>query len=293
MPAVPSFQPDGRTQVFAVLGHPVGHSLSPAMHNAAFRALGRNALYVAFDVAPERWAGVLPALRALGCGGVNVTVPHKEAALRAMDRLDESARLAGAVNTVAFTADGLVGHNTDGWGFLRAAREAFGSGPAGRRLFVLGAGGAGRTVALAAARAGAAAVTVCDADRPRAERVAAEARAAAPQAEISIADPGDAGAAACGAEWVIQCTPLGLRTEDPLPLPAEAFRAGQCVFDLIYMYPETPVMTAARAAGARAANGLDMLLYQGARAFEIWTGVEPPADIMRAALRKAVYGPAA
>jgi len=291
-PARP-FAPDGTTRCFAVIGHPIAHSLSPAMHNAAFRALGWNAVYLALDVAPDRVPDALRGLAALGFGGVNVTVPHKEAVFRELARRDESARRAGAVNTVEFSADGPVGHSTDGEGFLRALREAFDRGPGGLDVFVLGAGGAGRTLALECARAGARAVTVSDIDAGRSGRLAAELRAVAPDARTAALDAADAtsvqaAAAACG--LVIQATPVGMNHGDPSPLPPEAFHAGALAFDLVYNLPETPFMRAAREGGAEAANGLGMLLHQGARSFEIWTGVEPPVDAMRAALEKAVYG---
>ncbi len=287
-----TFQPDSRTRLFGLLGHPVAHSLSPAMHNTAFRALEMNAAYLAWDVAPGGVAAALRGLAALGCGGANVTVPHKEEALRAVDRLDESARLAGSVNTVVFAPDGLVGHNTDGPGFLRAAREELGWEPSGSSLFVCGAGGAGRAVALFSARGGAAAITLCDADLVRADRVADEVRAAAPQAQVRTCRAGSpetpAIAAACA--LVVQATPLGMKEQDSSPLPPEAFHAGQAAFDLVYVRPETPFMAAARHAGAHTANGLGMLLGQGVLAFERWTGRTPPTHLMRRALERAVYG---
>jgi shikimate dehydrogenase len=287
-------KPGGHTRPYAVLGYPIGHTLSPAMHNAAFEALGWDALYLAFSVAPPRLPGALAALADLGFGGVNLTVPLKEVAFGGIARLDESARLVGSVNTVQFTPDGPVGHSTDGYGFLRAAEEAFGLRVAGRSVFVLGTGGAGRALALVCAREGARAVALADLDRARAERVAAEVRAAAPAAEVRLAaDPGAQAEAARAADLAIQATPVGMKPGDPSPLPPGAFRAGQCVYDLVYMYPETPVLAAARAAGARTANGLGMLLHQGARSFEIWTGVAPPLGPMRRALEAAVYGPRA
>ena len=287
-----TFQPDSRTRLFGLLGHPVAHSLSPAMHNTAFRALEMNAVYLAWDVAPGGVATALRGLAALGCGGANVTVPHKEEAFRAVDQLDESARLAGSVNTVVFTPGGLVGHNTDAPGFLRAAREELGWEPAGSSLFVCGAGGAGRAVALFSARGGAAAVTLCDSSIERAERVANEIRSAAPKAQVKVCQAGsaDATAAAAACTLVVQATPLGMKEGDPSPLPPEAFRAGQSAFDLVYVRPETPFMAAARQADAQVANGLGMLLGQGVLAFELWTGRTPPTHLMRRALERAVYG---
>ena len=145
----------GHTQPFAVVGHPIGHTLSPVMHNASFAALGLDAIYLAFDVKPERLMAVLPALRSMGFGGVNLTIPHKEVAFRGLEKLDASALLLGAVNTVQFSEGGMIGHNTDGFGFLRALDEAFGRNTTDDSVFVLGSGGAGRAVALMAAQAGA------------------------------------------------------------------------------------------------------------------------------------------
>jgi shikimate dehydrogenase len=283
----------GKTRPFAVLGHPIGHSLSPVMHNASFRTLGLDAVYLAFDVHPDRLLGVLPAMRDMGFGGVNLTVPLKEVAFRGLSDLDESARRVGAVNTVEFLPDGsLRGHNTDGAGFLLALVEAFGGGVRGLNVFIAGCGGAGRCVAITCAEAGARTVTLADADAVRPPKVAAEITAMAPSAVVR-AMPADAKAwvaAARGADLVVQATPVGMRREDGSPLPAEAFRPGQMAYDLVYMYPETAFMRAAAGAGARASNGLGMLLHQGARAFSIWTGRDADVQSMRTALEQAVYG---
>jgi len=282
---------DGRTRIFAVFGHPVAHTLSPPMHNSALRALGMNARYVAFDVAPEALPGVLPALPAMGFGGINLTVPLKEVAFRSLARLDPSARCVGSVNTLQFSPEGLVGHSTDGYGFLRARAEAFGGDVRGAAVFVLGAGGAGRALALVLAGEDAGRIVLADLDRARAERVCAEARERGARTEFAVADtPAAQRAAARDADLVVNATTVGMRPDDPSPLPPEAFRPGQQAFDLVYQHAETAFLRAARAGGARAVNGLDMLLYQGVRSFAIWTGVEPPADVMRAVLRKAVYG---
>ncbi len=280
----------GHTRVYAVLGHPVGHTLSPAMHNAAFRQLGLDAVYVAFDVAPDRLAEVLPALAALGCGGVNLTVPLKEAAYRRLERLDESARLLGAVNTVQFADGRLIGHNTDGYGFLKAVEEAFGPCIPGQTVFVLGSGGAGRAVALVAAQAGARALTLADIEPIRSQKLAGEIRDRFPGVRVKVlVEPAEWAPAARQADLVVQATPLGMKPTDAAPLEPAAFRAGQRAFDLVYMYPETVFMRAARAGGAEAVNGLGMLLHQGARAFQIWTGRAPALDAMRAALEQKVY----
>jgi len=174
----------GHTRPYAVLGHPIGHTLSPVMHNASFRSLGLDAIYLAFDVAPDRLAAVLPAMAAMGFGGVNLTVPLKETAFRLLDDLDESARMTGSVNTVEFTERGLRGHSTDGPGFLLALQESFHCGPCGDTVFVLGCGGAGRAVAMACAGAGAARLRLADADATRAQALAEDMAAWSPQTDV-------------------------------------------------------------------------------------------------------------
>ena len=285
----------GHTQPFAVLGHPIGHTLSPVMHQASFQSLGMDALYLAFDVHPDRLMQVLPAMQAMGFRGVNLTVPLKEVAFRGLSDLADTARRLGAVNTVEYRPDGgLRGHNTDGDGFLAAIGEAFATRVTGRSLFVLGCGGAGRAVALTCAAEGAARITLADIAPERARRLADEIEAD-PQNRAMVR--------ACGgqaAEWeagcrevdlVVHASPIGMKAGDPSLIGPEAFHAGQMAFDLIYMYPETPFMRTARTGGAKAANGLGMLLHQGARAFTIWTGRPADTGAMRAALEAAVYGP--
>lgn len=281
-----------QTRPYAVLGHPIGHSLSPVMHNAAFQSLGLDAVYLAFDVPPDRVMAALDHLRALGFGGVNLTIPLKEVAFSGLTDLDETARRFRAVNTVRFTPSGLQGFNTDGCGILRAWAEAFGVHPRGRDVFILGCGGAGRAVALMCAAEGAARLRLADRTPARAERVAAEIAALAPALPVSVDALAGAPAACQAAQLVIQATSVGLRPDDPSLLPPSAFRPGQWAYDLIYHRPQTAWMAAAAQAGAQTANGLGMLLHQGAEAFTLWTGREAPVEVMRRALEKTLYGAA-
>jgi len=279
----------GQTRPYAVLGHPIGHSLSPVMHNAAFEALGMDAIYLAFDVPPERLMATLPALRDLGFGGVNLTIPLKETAFAGLTELDETARRFRAVNTVRFTPDGFQGFNTDGQGILRALRESFDLQLRGCDVFILGCGGAGRAVALMCAVEGASQIRLADRTPARALRVAEEIRLLAPQIPVSTGSLADAPQACHAAQLAIQATSVGLKPGDPSLLPPEAFRPDQWAYDLIYHVPETPWMAAAAQAGAQTANGLGMLLHQGAEAFTIWTQREAPVNVMRRALENALY----
>lgn len=281
----------GHTRPFAVLGHPIGHTLSPVMHNAAFEALGMDAIYTAFDVAPERLMNVLPAMRDMGYRGVNLTVPLKEVAFRGLSDLDAGARVLGAVNTVQFLPEGLKGHNTDGKGFLRALAEAFDLSVAGKALFILGCGGAGRAVAITAAREGAARLYLADIDEARPGRLADEIGSLATGTKaIPLGNNATVWLQSTReTDLIVQASPIGMKPEDRCPLPTDAFRPGQKAFDLVYNLPETCFMRAARAGGARAVNGLGMLLHQGAESFTIWTGCAAPVDVMRKALESALY----
>lgn len=284
-------EPSGHTKPYAVLGHPVSHTLSPRMHNAAFRELGMDAAYLAFDVDPARLMKVLPAMADMGFGGINLTVPLKEVAFRGLKRLDEPARKLGAVNTVEILPDGLCGHNTDGPGFLSAVNEAFGCGVGGLSVFVAGAGGAGRAVAITCAMQKAGQIMLADVMPEKVRKVVAEISRLVPSARVSAVSgaPAQWAGQARTADLVVNATPAGMHRGDKAPLAAAAFREGQLAFDLVYVFPETAFMKVASRAGARTANGLGMLLHQGVLAFEIWTGIKPPVQTMRQALESAVY----
>lgn len=271
----------GRTTSFAVLGHPVAHTLSPPMHNASFASLGLNAVYLAYDVAPDHLMEVLHGMAAMGFGGVNLTIPLKEVAFRGVDQLDASATLVGGVNTVQFTPEGMVGHSTDGYGFLRDIAEQFdGLTVDGRTIFVAGMGGAGRAAALVCAREGAETLILQSRNAERRAAVVREIEALGLGTKIiEQGDPLDA-------DLVVNSTPVGMKPDDPPLLPESAFRPGQCVYDMIYVVPETAFMRPAIQAGARAANGIGMLLHQGARSFEIWTGTQADVGAMGDALAK-------
>lgn len=267
--------PTASTRLAAVIGWPVRHSLSPVLHNAAFEALGLDWVYVALPVRPGQAAAALGGMRALGIDGLSVTMPHKADVARACDELHPSAAALDAVNCVARTDDGrLVGHNTDGDGFVDSLREA-GVDPAGCRVVLLGAGGAARSVAWALAAAGAAQLVVVN-------------RTAGP-AQVCAALAGRIGRVGSiddvsGADLVVHATPVGMGLDaGALPLDPSLLLPGQVVADLVYHPRETALLRAARAMGARTVDGLGMLVHQAARAFTLWTGHEAPVTAMRRA----------
>jgi shikimate dehydrogenase len=274
-------------RVAGVIGYPVAHSRSPAMQQAAFDALGIAARYELWDTPPDRLAARVAGLRAPEVLGANVTIPHKTAVLPLLDAVAPSASPPlAAVNTIVReeSAAGvrLVGHNTDVPALRRVLAEQF-AWAAGRRMLVLGAGGAARA-ALAVAQLEGAEVTVA---ARRVEGARAALAALAPAHVLDLAETGTLTAALAGAHVLVNTTPVGMREAEASPLPLELLRQlspASFVFDMIYRPPETALVRAARALGLRAQGGLTMLLYQGALAFALWTGREPPLDAMRAAL---------
>ena len=276
--------PSGATRVAAVIGSPVAHSRSPAIHNAAFAALGLDWVYVAFDVAPGRGGDAVGAMRSLGLGGLSVTMPHKADVARAVDGLAPAAAALGAVNTVVRAADGrLIGHSTDGDGFVDSLR-AGGIDPAGMRVTVLGAGGAARSVVVALAAAGARDVAVVNRTTGRAAEVAALA--------VGVGRLGTA-ADVASADLVVNATSVGMGADGSLPVDPTMLSARQVVADLVYQPLDTPLLRAARAAGAVAVGGLGMLVHQAGRQLTLWTGCEAPLAVMDAAARAAPAVPRA
>jgi len=302
----PFAQPlDASTRYCAVYGHPVKHSASPAMQNAGIAALGLNWRYLAFEVHPDNLRAALDGARLMNFVGINLTVPHKLLAVGMVDALDESARNWGAVNTVRFEGRDdrgawrrlpelaeaprevrSQGFNTDADAISRALCEDLGFNLAGMKVLVLGVGGAGRTAALKLAAEGVSELFLVNRTASKAEAVADEIRQRWPAVKLNVGYPSGQ------VDLLLNATSLGLKGTDPLPFDERQFALGQAraVYDMIYRPAETPLLVAARAAGCRAANGLGMLLYQGAKALELWSGQTAPVGIMRRALEKNVYG---
>jgi shikimate dehydrogenase len=271
-----------------VLGDPVAHSASPPMHNAALAALGIGAQYSRLHIRAEELAETFSLLPKRGFVGVNCTIPHKQQALQLVHMLDDSARRAGGVNTVVVGADGrLTGHSTDGAGFSRAVKEAFDVSLREVCVAVLGAGGgAGRAIAMQCAFEGSPRLVLInrtiDKVGPLAEEIAIE----FPGTKVATASFDAAGALA-GSDLIVNCTSLGMKAEDASPVSPEQISAQHLIYDTIYTAARTPLMLAGDATGARSANGLPMLLHQGALSFEIWFHREPPLESMRTGLAAA------
>jgi shikimate dehydrogenase len=272
--------------LFVLLGHPVSHSLSPAMHRAAFRALGISASYVALDA--TAFEPAWEAVRRLRIAGGNVTVPWKEAAAAALEAPSEDARRLRSANTFWLTPQGrIAGTETDGEGFLRALREEFGVTGAGLRAAVLGAGGGGRAVAGALARAGASMLYLWNRTPGKAERLAGLLAETGFRSGVEVLPSGPAPRELPGGapvDLLVNATSLGLSAGDPSPADPVRFPGLRFAMDLVYGRVPSAFVRACRAAGARTADGRAMLLHQGACAFEIWFGRPAPLEAMRRAL---------
>jgi shikimate dehydrogenase len=317
------------TRICAVYGHPIKHSASPAMQNAGIAALGLNWRYVAFDVHPDNLREAIAGAKAMRFVGLNLTVPHKLLAVQMVDVIDEAAKQWGAINTIRFEGrDGSnwrplaelppdveteirsVGFNTDADAIIRSISEDLGLELRGKRILILGAGGAGRATALRITREEPTELYVVNQRTPskaeqivrmllddvRPEDVKRVAEQLAPELASVIgrgSNPMIAARFPTGSiDLLINATSLGLKVDDPLPIQGTNFALKQtaAVYDMIYQPAETPLLREAKAAGCRTTNGLGMLLHQGAKALEIWSGKPAPIEVMRQALHRHVYG---
>lgn len=287
-----------------VIGYPIRHSISPVFQQAAFDHRGIDARFEAWEVEPGSLPQFIEGLRSPDNLGVNVTVPHKEATIHILDRIDDSAGTVRAVNVVVNKSGVLSGHNTDGVGFLRALEQDAGYAPRGRRVLVLGAGGSAKAVSFALVRAGVASIVIANRTLDRAERLADQLRSgyfpggAEPQPVVSSPvvssiDASRAGLARVASEsdLIVNCTTLGMKhgpDEGASPITARQIPAQALVYDLVYNPPVTPLLKQAALAGAASLGGLPMLVYQGAAAFELWTEIEAPVEVMMDAARGAL-----
>ncbi len=273
----------GKTKILGILGYPVSHTLSPVMHNEAFRASGLDYCYLPFKVAPERLLDAVGGIRALNIRGVNITVPHKERIIPLLDHLDKEASLIGAVNTVVNKDGKLYGYNTDAKGFIKSLKEE-GIMPGRKKVMILGAGGAARAVAFSLLLNGVKSIQIYNRTPEKAETIvdflnrvksgiAKTAYAITPLKDIDI---------------LINATSLGLKKNDPLPIAPAFLCPGLIVYDLIYNPQKTGLLIEASRQGLKTISGLGMLLWQGVLSFRLWTGIEPPVEIMRKAIYRAL-----
>jgi shikimate dehydrogenase len=280
-----------KTQLCAVIGNPVEHSLSPAIHNAAFAGLGLDFVYAAFRV--EDVAAALAGMRALeNFRGMSVTIPHKIEVMKHVDEIPEVDRRIGSINTVINEDGRLRGFGTDGPGALRALKGA-GVDVKGKSVLMIGAGGASRAIAFTLAEQGApAGITILDIDRKVLEGLASDlAEGTGRKIESALMGPDSLAAAMEGADLIVNCTPVGMHPKtDGTPVPADLLRPGQVVFDIVYTPLKTRFLREAGEKGLLTVSGVDMFIFQAVLQFEQFTGAEAPEDVMRRVVMEHLSG---
>ncbi|MBC8412130.1 MAG: shikimate dehydrogenase [Nitrospira sp.] len=262
----------GKTKITGIFGCPIEHTLSPAMHNAAFQALGLDMCYVPFLVEPASLENAVQSIRTLNMLGINTTVPHKENVIPFLDHVNDEAAFIGAVNTITNTGGILTGYNTDGRGFMRSLQEAE-IDVTDKKVLVIGAGGASRAVCYYLSEK-ASSLSLIDIDREKASSLVRDLSKI--RSNVHLLDNIDTNVKP---DILVNATPLGLKQNDPLPVSRQMLTPEMAVCDLIYK--KTPLLMEAEKAGSKTLNGAGMLLWQGILAFELWTGVKPPVDLMR------------
>jgi len=268
----------GSTRIYGIFGWPVGHTLSPALHNAAFERLGINACYVPMPVRPENLRDAIQGVRAMSIAGVNVTVPHKVEAVGMLDEVHGVAAELGAVNVIMNNDGILDGYNTDVEGFRRSLEHA-GVTPAGAAVAMIGAGGASRSIVKAMQLAGMKKMYIFNRTRSKAEAIAEEfSTGGAPVEVTDFSDP-EVDTIFENCKIVINTTSLGLKAGDPMPLDPGLLQQHHVVIDIIYHPGETELLAAGRKIGAKTVNGYGMLVFQAMEAFRLWTGESPPLEV--------------
>ncbi len=278
-----------KAELVGVLGYPVAENPTGVMQEAAFAAAGLNWRYLTIEVKPEKLADAIVGVRALGMQGINLTIPHKVAVMRYLDEIAPDAAIIGAVNTVRRVGDRLVGENTDGKGFLRGVRQDAGVDPAGKRVVILGAGGAARAAATELALAGAAQLLVLNRSEVRGSQMVADLRRNT-QADVQFEAWRETYHVAKDVDLLVNATSIGLFPDvDGKPdVDWQGAKPGLLVCDVVFNPPETPFLRQAKAYGLPVLDGLAMLVYQGVIGFEMWTGQTAPEAVMKDALRKAL-----
>lgn len=280
---IPAVQ--GKTRVVCIIGYPIRHSLSPIMQNAAFAASLLDYVYVPFAVTPGNLERAVIGLKALGVCGFNVTIPHKTAIIPFLDRLDESAESAGAVNTVQLCETGLTGYNTDGDGLVDSLLTDLDFSPGAEQILVIGAGGAARGAIAALCRSGAKKILICNRTLDNARAVMLDMNIRYPETRIDVVRHNQVNEDhLASTSLLLNTTSLGMNGERIENIRLSHLPEHAKVYDMVYSRSGTPLVKESSATGLRAVNGIGMLVAQGERAFEIWTGQKPPEGVMRLAL---------
>lgn len=284
---------DVNTRLVGLLGHPLGHSFSPMMQNAAFEKLGLNYLYLPIEVTDEHLKDVVTGLSRMNFAGYNITIPHKVRIMEYIDRIDDLARIIGAVNVVSLKNGVSTGYNTDGEGFVRSLQAGTGESVKDKVFFVMGSGGAARAIGVTLAFRGAKEILICNRTAQKAHVLADEINTRVrPCSEVVPMDNEKMRLAVRHADILVNTTSVGMHpNENELPVSRECLHGSLTVADIVYNPRRTMLLQAAKDIGSKVIDGLGMLVYQGAEAFRIWTGVEPPVDVMFDAVLSGSHRP--
>lgn len=286
MKDIQGFHMDSYSQLYGVIGDPIRHSKSPVMLNSAFQAAGINAVYGAFHVKPEQLGEAIAGVRALGFGGLNVTIPHKVHVMDYLDDMDESARMIEAVNTIVHRDGKLIGYNTDGIGYVRSLKEEMQLDLRGKRLLVIGAGGAARGVVYALAKEQPEMIWIVNRTKDKADALARHMQALCNAEGMGLEGIDHIKSQV---DIVINTTSVGMSPHvNEVPIDTSWFHKDLIVSDLIYNPRITRILQEAKHCGASIHGGLGMFIYQGAFAFEYWTGQSAPVNVMRTAVETAL-----
>lgn len=277
---------NGKTKVVGIFGDPIQHSLSPRMQNAAIESCGLDAVYVPFHVTATQLCDAVAGIRAMDLRGVNLTIPHKEAACKLVDELDERAALVGAINTIVNQDGRLKGYNTDVVGLLNALKHGLGVDVAGRRVLILGAGGASRAAVVALCEGQAAWIGISNRTRKRAQGLIDELSPNFPGTAFAEYELSDSLTSVCpgSVDLLINASAVGLKGETFAFPAADCVRPGGAILDMVYASEPTALLRAGQERGLRTADGKGMLCSQGEVAFQLWFGCAPGAEVMRHAL---------
>lgn len=280
----------GKTKTLGIFGHPISHTLSPAMHNAVIKALGLDMVYLPFEVKPSNLKEAINGIKSLGIIGVNITIPHKESVIRFLDDISEEARLVGAVNTIVNKNGKLVGHNTDGYGYIDSLKEELGFNPKSKRIIIIGAGGAARGILSTLAAQKPKAITIANRTLSRAVSLikAFKGKFRNTRFEAIDLDNNMLKMSFNSVDLLINTTSVGMKQGKALKISLETLPKIAIVSDIIYNPLETLLLKKAKKLGLTTHGGLGMLVHQGARSFKLWTGMDAPMNVMRKAALKAL-----
>lgn len=279
-----------KTKILGIFGYPIGHTVSPSMHNAAIKALGLDMVYLPFEVKPSSLGEAVKGVRGLGMLGLNITIPHKITVVKFLDRISDEARLIGAVNVIVNKNGLLIGHNTDGKGYLASLKEEYGFTSKDKNIVILGAGGAARGIAAAIAREGARSITVANRTLSRGASLAKTFKSIFPHIRFEAIplNKDTIKAYLEDTHLLINTTPVGMKVNKDLKMPLNAMPKDAIVSDIVYAPMETLLLKNAAQLRLTTHSGLGMLIHQGALSFKLWTGIDAPVEVMRKAALKAL-----